>query len=237
MPMARSARPGPRPGYRQVLHRQDQADRRQKRECRADDRPGARLDEMKTRPVRNRRVGRVGHCHLPLVVIRPARRDRPNAPAPAARRRCEQRVGERDRIDPRHRRVSLELRIEEEHHRPFGALVRPEMLLGEAEARDLVEPSAGNFRRHVEDGAAPRLGVSLQVADAEKDGRGLARAHADRLDLRLEAPVEAGRDIGVEGDPQNPMALAHPCWRSPAAACPRSRSRGRTRSRTAPRRR
>src|ERR1700735_5915032 len=58
------------------MHEQYEAEGREKPECRADERPGAWLDEMKSRPVRNRRVG---HGLLPLLIIPRDPRDRPSA--------------------------------------------------------------------------------------------------------------------------------------------------------------
>src|SRR6185312_2034445 len=68
------------PGTRSV-HRQDEAESRDKPGRRADKRPRARVDEMKSRPVRNRRVA---HGLLPLLIIPRAPRDRLNDPPTAS---------------------------------------------------------------------------------------------------------------------------------------------------------
>ena len=81
------------------------------------------------------------------------------------------------------------------------------MLLGEAEARDLVETSAGNFRRHIEGGAGRGLGCRGGCGRGNRRSRSGRCAAGSNSTLRLEAPVEAGRDIGVEPDPQNPLAF------------------------------
>ena len=58
------------------VHEQYETKGREKPECRANERPRAWLDEMKSRPVRNRRVG---HSLLLFIVIPRAPRDRPSA--------------------------------------------------------------------------------------------------------------------------------------------------------------
>src|ERR1700722_2459291 len=64
------------------MHEQYEAEGREKTECRPNKRPRAWLDEMKSRPVRNRRVG---HSLLPLLIIPRDPRDRPSAFRPAVR--------------------------------------------------------------------------------------------------------------------------------------------------------
>src|SRR5579863_1447377 len=75
---ARDADGQKRRAQTRVVHRPDEPKGREKREKRANDRPGARLDEMKSRPVRNRGVR---HRRLQFMIIPPARPDRPSAAA------------------------------------------------------------------------------------------------------------------------------------------------------------
>ena len=164
---AEHRRAGLEAAERQRLHAHDEADREQEGEDRADQRPRARVDQMiivmrlrvrvshgsplsnarsPRRPVAIRRA--FARC-LPARAVKRARvrvSAAPSRAAPSATgfSRCgrrEQRVGQRDLVDHVHVAVLLQLRIEEEHDRQFRALVRPEPLLGEAEAGDLVEPA------------------------------------------------------------------------------------------------
>src|SRR6202167_6792520 len=64
------------------VHEEYETKSREKPESRANERPRAWLDEMKSRPIRNRRVG---HCLLLFIVIPRAPRDQPSAFRPAVR--------------------------------------------------------------------------------------------------------------------------------------------------------
>ena len=125
--------------------------------------------------------------------------------------RREKRIGQRQSVDSGHGLVLFQLRIEEEHHRPFRLFMRAQLLLAETEAGNLVEPGAGLIRRDVE----PRLRRGRlvgQVFRAEENRRGFAGAHQNFRRFRPKTPVEARRDVGVET--HRDLAQATRCGRA-----------------------
>src|SRR5208337_3935936 len=70
----------------------------------------------------------------------------------AARRRLgrEKCVGKGNFLDSRHSGIFFERRIEEKHDRQLQSFARPELLLTETEAGDLVEIGAGAVWAYIE---------------------------------------------------------------------------------------
>src|SRR5690606_15264130 len=109
----------------------------------------------------------------------------------------EECIGQRDSADTLRVDIVHHFRIDEEHDRHFRAFARLKFLLAETETISLVEIISGDTRRHIISGAPHQRFVALVDRLIEDRFR-----HPDiHLDLsfdRAEAPVEAGRHIGIK---------------------------------------
>ncbi len=147
-------------------------------------------------------------------------------------------VGERDVFQRVLFGILGELRIDIEHDRHVALLARLHGLLGEAKAVDLLEIDAGGRRRDIVAGLRRWWRAPASLVTMIVDGHHLAELDVDGPALRLEAPRQARRDIGVEAHRDGAVRICpQPAPTSRLAWCRRSRWCGRTRSRAAPRRR
>src|SRR5256885_4818445 len=106
-------------------------------------------------------------------------------------------IAQRDLVDVPGVRVLLDLRIDEEHHRHVGTLAGFQSLLGEAEALDLLEIFADLVGADVEH-RLPGQRLRAQVLGAVENPGLRAGLDAHRGLFGLEAPRQAGMDVGVE---------------------------------------
>src|SRR5262249_58813992 len=88
-------------------------------------------------------------------------------------------------------------RIDEETDGKLGDLTWPQLLIGEAEALQLIEVRARLLRKHVE-ARDPSEGPVADVDRAEERQRILAELDLKRALHGLEAPGETRLDIGIE---------------------------------------
>src|SRR6185503_17231036 len=104
-----------------------------------------------------------------------------------------------DLVDVLRVRIFLDRRVDEEDDRHVLRLARLQRLLGEAEALDFLEILADLVGADVEHRLAGQR-LRAEVLRAVEDLRLRARLDADRGPLGLEAPRQAGMDVGVEAN-------------------------------------